>query len=95
MPPMPPSTIPSKSAQSSLSTQAMMTFIVVLLALNAVGILFLSIQFSMKQPVVVMMSSSVESKIDAISAKLASFQAQMKSDTAIERLSDENSEMVP
>jgi len=69
--------MPSKIT-SPLSTQAILTFIVGLLALNAIGILMLSIQVSSKQPTVVIMSHSVESKLDAIQAKLASFQAQVR-----------------
>jgi hypothetical protein len=54
-----------------------MSLIVALLILNAAGFLLLSIQFlAPKQSVLVVSTGGINAKLDAIQAKLASFEAQ-------------------
>jgi len=90
---MAPQTSPSPSGKC-LSVHAMLTFIVGLLALNAIGFLFLSIQFSTRQSAVVIAPSSLDSKLDAISAKLAAFQSQTRP-SAIMPEADEDASAIP
>ncbi len=70
---------PSPSQQPVSANQGLMSLVVALLVLNAAGFLLLSIQFiAPKQQVAVVSTATINSKLDAIQAKLASFQAQVK-----------------
>ncbi len=75
-PPRPPS--PARMPAPPLSAnQALMSLIVALLILNAAGFLLLSVQFlAPKQSVLVVSTGGINAKLDAIQAKLASFEAQ-------------------
>jgi hypothetical protein len=71
--------MPPQIQQPPSANQGMMSLIVALLILNAAGFLLLSIQFiAPKQQVTVVSTGNINAKLDAIQAKLASFQAQQQ-----------------